>query len=104
VACEGDGAGTPVWQDVFDGTDSTETVSLAGVYDQIVKPLANIATVATNSLTWPFSGSVAGLYDGDCPLAFVVFVSHNAETSTNAWSATEGDHSVQATGQYLTVI
>jgi hypothetical protein len=105
VAAEGDGAGTPVWQDVFDGTDSTETVSLQSVYDQICKVGASIITTASNALVWPFgSFSVAGLYGGDCPLAFGVFVSHNAETSTNAWSATEGDHSIQATGTYLTVI
>jgi hypothetical protein len=104
VGCEGDGAGTPVWQNVFDGTDSTETVSLQSVYDQICKVGSSITTTATNDLVWPFNFSVAGLFGGDCPLAFVVFVSHNAETSTNVWSATEGDHSIVATGTYLTVI
>jgi len=102
VAAEDD---TPTWQDVFDGTDSTETVSLQNVYDQICKPLASIATTASNSLTWPFGlASVAALFGGNVPDQFVFFVSHNAETSTNAWSATEGDHAMKYTPVYLTVI
>lgn len=95
---------TPAWPDVFDGTDSTETVSLQSVYDQVCKVGAEITTTATDALVWPFQFSVAGLFDGECPLAFVVFVSHNAETSTNSWSSTEGDHSVRYTGTYLTVL
>jgi len=102
VAAEDD---TPTWQDVFDGTDSAETVSLQNVYDQICKVGASIATTASNSLTWPFGAfSVAGLFGGNVPDQFVFFVSHNAETSTNAWSATEGDHAVKMTPVYLTVI
>jgi len=102
VAAEDD---TPTWQDVFDGTDSTETVSLQNVYDQICKLLASIATTASNSLTWPFGlTSVAGLFGGNVPDQFVFFVSHNAETSTNAWSATEGDHAIKYTPVFLTVI
>ncbi len=102
VAAEDD---TPTWQNVFDGTDSTETVSLQSVYDQICKVLASITTTATDALTWPFGlTSVAGLYGGNVPDQFVFFVSHSAETSTNAWSATEGDHSIKYTPVYLTVI
>lgn len=102
VAAEDD---SPTWQDVFDGTDSTETVSLQSVYDQVCKVLASITTTASNALTWPFGmTSVAGQYGGNIPDQFVFFVSHNAETSTNAWSATEGDHAVKMTPVYLTVI
>ncbi len=102
VAAEDD---TPTWQDVFDGTDSVETVSLQNVYDQICKPLAVITTTATNALVWPFGlTSVAGLFNGNVPDQFTFFVSHNAETSTNAWSATEGDHALKYTPVYLTVI
>lgn len=102
VAAEDD---TPTWQDVFDGTDSVETVSLQNVYDQICKIAANITTTATNALVWPFGlTSVAGLFGGNVPDQFDLFISHNAETSTNAWSATEGDHAVRYTPVYLTVI
>ncbi len=102
VAAEDD---TPNWSDVFDGTDSTETVSLQSVYDQICKVGASISTTSSNALVWPFGMfSVAGLFGGNVPDQFVFFVSHNAETSTNAWSATEGDHAVKMTPVYLTVI
>lgn len=102
VAAEDD---TPTWPDVFDGSDSVETVSLQNVYDQVCKIAALIATTASNSLVWPFAPtSVASLFGGNCPFKFVVFISHNAETSTNAWSSTEGDHALKATGTYLTVI
>lgn len=95
---------TPTWPDVFDGTDSTETVSLQNVYDQVCRVAASITTTASNALVWPFAPtSVANLFGGNCPFKFVVFVSHNAETSTNGWSSTEGDHAVKVTPVYLTV-
>jgi len=105
VAVVGAEDDTPTWQDVFDGSDSTETVSLQNVYDQICKVVATITTTATNSLVWPFGvNSVAAMFGGNIPIQFVLFISHNIETSTNAWSATEGDHAVRYTPVYLTVI
>jgi hypothetical protein len=78
---------------------------LQNVYDQICKVGASITTTGTNALVWPFGMfSVAGLYGGNIPDQFTFFVSHNAETSTNAWSATEGDHAIKYTPVYLTVI
>lgn len=102
VGCLND---TPIWPDVFDGTNSTETVSLQNVYDQVCKVAAQIATTATNALVWPFGPiAIAGLFGGVLPVQHVPFVSHNAETSTNVWSATEGDHLMSHTPIYATVI
>lgn len=105
VAVVGSLDDTPNWPDVFDGTDSTETVSLQGVYDQVCKIAAQIATTATNALVWPFGPvAIAGLFGGVLPVQHVPFISHNAETSTNAWDATEGSHSLKNTPVYATVI
>lgn len=104
VAVVGNLTDTPTWPDVFDGTDSAETVSLQQVYDQVCRTAAVISTTATDALVWPFGPvAIAGLFGGVLPDQFVVFVSHNAETSTNGWSSTESDHDVLTTGVYATV-
>lgn len=96
---------TPTWPDVFDGTDSAETVSLASIYDAVCPTIKDIATDATQR-TWPFQPvAIAGFFGGGVvPGKFVVFVSHSAHTSTNVWSATEGDHGISIQGVYATVL
>lgn len=95
---------TPTWPDVFDGTNSTETVSKAGVFNSICKILSTIGADNTASQTWPWGGSsAAALYSGFVPDQFVFFVTHNIQTSTNGWSATEGDHGIKYTPVYATV-
>lgn len=94
---------TPSWPDVFDGTDSVETVTTADMYNSVCRLVSEIVTDATQR-TWPFGPvALAGLWGGAIPDQFIVFVSHDAQTSTNVWSATEGDHSVRLTGLFLTV-
>lgn len=79
---------TPTWPDVFDGTDSAETVSKSGVFNNICKFLAVIGADNTASQDWPFGlASVAGCFGGWIPDQFVYFVTHNIQTSTNAWNA-----------------
>lgn len=104
TAVVGDRDDTPTWPDVFDGTDSVETVTVQAMYDSICRVASDIITDATQR-TWPYGPvSVASLFGGAIPDQFVVFVSHNAHTSTNAWSATESDHAVKQTGIYATVV
>lgn len=94
---------TPSWPDVFDGTDSAETVSAQGMYDAVCRLASDIVTDTTQR-TWPFGPvSIESLF-GKVPDQFVIFVSHNAHTATNAWSATAGDHVLRLTGVYLTVV
>jgi hypothetical protein len=94
---------TPSWPDVFDGTDSAETVTTASIYNAICRSASDLETDATQR-TWPFGPvSVKSLF-GQVPDQFVIFVSHTAQITTNAWSSTEGDHAVRATGIYETVI
>lgn len=93
------------WPDVFDGTDSVETVSKAGVYDAVCRLLSEIAADATASQVWPFGPcSIAAQFGGICPDNFLFFISHNIQTTTNVWHATEGTHSLKLTGVYATVI
>lgn len=95
---------TPTWPDVFDGTDSTETVSKQGVFDNVCKVLAAIAADNTASQVWSYGlVSVAAMYSGFLPDQFVYFTTHNIQTSTNVWSATEGDHAIRHTPVYATV-
>lgn len=94
---------TPTWPDVFDGTDSTETVSKQGVFDQVCKFLAAISADSTASQTWYFGPqSLASCFGGSVPDQFVYFVTQNIQTSTNAWSATESDHAMRHTPVYAT--
>lgn len=103
VAVVGNEDDTPTWPDVFDGTDSAETVTVQAMYDSVCRLLAVISTDATQR-TWPFGPrSVASCFDGVLPDQWLVFVSHNAHTSTNVWSATESDHAVKRTPIFATV-
>ena len=77
------------WPDVFDGTDSAETVTAVDMKNSGGR-LAGIvnASVATNDAIYPFAPvSVAALFGGVCPRKFSVFVTHDIETSTNALAA-----------------
>jgi hypothetical protein len=95
---------TPTWPDVFDGTDSTETVTDQPTFDSVCRIASDIANDNTASQVWYWGPvAIAGLFGGIVPQQFVVFVSQSAHTSTNAWSSTESDHGVKTTGVYATV-
>jgi hypothetical protein len=73
------------WPDVFDGTDSAETVTTAGIKASICRPAAVITTTSTSNVTYPFGPvSVASLFGGLCPRKFVVFVTHNTAVNLNS--------------------
>lgn len=93
---------TPTWPDVFDGTDSAETVSKAGVFNSICRFISVIGADNTASQSWPFSGaSVAGAFGGIVPDQFVYFVTHNIQTSTNTLASS--GNSISHTPMYATV-
>ena len=92
---------TPNWPDVFDGTASAETVTSAGVFNGICKILSAITAESVASRVYYFAlASVAQLYGGWVPDQFVLFVSHNIETSTNAWHSS--GHDISSTPVYAT--
>ena len=93
--------GDATWPDVFDGTDSAETVSGVGTRDSACKLACVIPTIATSDLGYSFGPiSVASLFGGICPAKFVVFVTHNTAVNLNS---TGGNHFINARGVYNTV-
>lgn len=81
--------------DVFDGTDSAETVTSDGIKKGICKLAASIVTEAVNDRIYYFGPvSVAALFGGVLPRKFSVFITQTAHTSTNA---------LAASGQQVTV-
>lgn len=67
---------TPAWPDVFDGTDSAETVTNTNILDSL--PMIWSGTVSTTSnVTYPIIGALtlAQCY-GIMPQAFAVFFTH----------------------------
>lgn len=92
---------TPTWPDVFDGSDSDETVTSAGVRDGFAKLAAVMSVDATTSnRTYPFGPvSVAALFGGALPKKFSVFVVHNTGVNLNS---TGSNHSLDVTPVYQT--
>jgi hypothetical protein len=88
------------WPDVFDGTDSDETVTSAGVGNGYLKLAAVMNCDSTTSdRAYAFGPvSVASLFGGVCPRKFVVFVTHNTGVALNA---TAGNHFIYTTGVHV---
>ncbi len=92
---------TPTWPDVFDGTDSTETVTDQPTYDSVCRIVSDIANDNTADQVWYWGPvALAGFFGGNMAQQFVFFVSQSAHTSTNTWSAS--GHSIKITGIYAT--
>jgi hypothetical protein len=90
---------TPTWPDVFDGTDSAETVTntqilatLPLLWSGTVSATSNIAYQIINGLT------LAQCW-GIVPDNFEIFVAHNTAVNLNA---TGGNHDIRYRGIYAT--
>lgn len=99
IASEND---VPNWPDVFDGTASAETVSSRNVLFGCGRLVAAISGDSVNSRIYSFAPtSLASLFGGVLPTHFVVFVTHNIQSTTSAWGT--GDNFIYYTpvlGQY----
>jgi len=93
---------TPTWPDVFDGTDSAETVSNVGIKAAICVPVALIAVPAnTSDLGYPFGPRGIRQFFGDAlPVAHVPFVTHSTAVNLNATAA---NHFIKHTPVYETI-
>lgn len=82
--------GTPTYPDVFDGTDSAETITNVGVKGGILRLVASLAVTATTSnVGYGFAPtSIASLF-GYMPQFWGLFVTHNTGVNLNA---TGGNH------------
>lgn len=87
------------WPDVFDGTESTETVTDTEMRDAICRLGAMTLTDTTASDVYYLEvPSVSAVFGGNMPAKFVVFITH----STGANLASSG-HQVTIKGSYATV-
>ena len=91
---------TPTYPDVFDGTDSAETITSAGVGNGMLAQGALLDVDATTSdrdyFVKPFS--VAKLFDWVMPTHWGLFVTHNTGQNLNS---TGGNHVLKYTGVHL---
>lgn len=87
--------------DVIDGTDSTETITSAGVRNSFMK-LAAVLDVDSNTSNrgYPCSFSVAQLFGGVLPPYWGLFVTHNTGVNLNS---TGGNHVFSYRGVTYTV-
>jgi hypothetical protein len=91
---------TPNYPDVFDGTDSDETVTSADIRDSVLPLLAVMATANTSNVAYPFAAtSMAMAYGGVLPRNYGVWVSH--ETGVNL-NSTGGNHRISHKPVYAT--
>jgi hypothetical protein len=89
------------WPYDFDGTDSAESFTSAGQKGGVCRPVAIISGENSANRVYHFGPvSVANAFGGSMPRKFVVFVTHNIQTSTNAWAST--GHQVTVTPVYYT--
>jgi len=71
-------SGTPTWPDVFDGTDSAETVTSANVLNGLAKLAWSCTVDNTTGRAYSFNGvSVASLFGGALPPFYLVYVAHD---------------------------
>src|SRR3990172_6984099 len=102
-----DGGGTPTWPDVFDGTDSAETIGSVAdgvaIKLNICKPIASCpVTVTTSDVPHPFAPlGIRQLFGDGLPVSHVIFVTHSTAVNLNA---TASNHAIHHTPVYATVI
>ena len=87
------------WPDVFDGTQSAETITSALIGAGFMA-LAEVFSPDTSASAVYFFGpvSVANLFGGICPLKFVMFITHSLVQAIAA-----AGHQVTVKGVYHTV-
>jgi hypothetical protein len=89
------------WPDVFDGTESAETITSADIKASVCRYIAVMATSATSNVTYPFGPwSLAAAFGGVLPPKVVLFVTHSTAVALNA---TAGNHKILIQPVYQTV-
>jgi len=89
------------WPDVFDGTDSAETITSANHKASICFFVAEMATDATSDRTYHFGPvSLTSVFRGVMPVKVVFFVTHNTAVNLNS---TAGNHQIRVQPYYETV-
>lgn len=89
------------WPDVFDGTESAETVTSADIKASVCRLVAAMATANTSDRDYHFGPtSIAAAFGGVVPPKFVLFVTHSTGVNLNS---TAGNHQIRIQPVYETV-
>lgn len=91
---------TPTWPDVFDGTDSAETITNDNIKNSIARYVARIqADDGTTGAVYPFGPVHLSSLFGGLPSHHVLFITHSTGVNLDS---TEGNHVLTGTGVYAT--
>lgn len=89
------------WPDVFDGTNSGETITNVEIKTTICRLVALIPTTATSNVSYAFGPvSIAQLFGGVLPQAFSLFCTHNTVAALNS---TGSNHLIRVQPIFQTV-
>ncbi len=89
------------WPDVFDGTDSAETITSADIKASVCRFVAAMATANTSDRTYHFGPvSIAAAFGGTLPPKFVLFVTHSTGVNLNSTAA---NHQIRIQPVFQTV-
>lgn len=92
---------TPTWPDVFDGTDSAETITNANIKNSIARYVARMqADDGVTGRIYPFGPVSLATIFGLMPSLHVVFLTHSTGVDLDA---TESNHIITFQGVYATV-
>ena len=89
------------WPDVFDGTESAETITSADIKASVTRYLAAMATANTSDRTYHFGPvSLASAFGGTLPPKVVLFVTHSTGQNLNS---TAGNHQIRLQPVFQTI-
>jgi hypothetical protein len=89
------------WPDVFDGTESAETITSADIKASVCRFVAAMATANTSDRTYHFGPvSLAAAFGGTLPPKVVLFVTHSTGVALNS---TSGNHQIRLQPVFQTI-
>lgn len=89
------------WPDVFDGTESAETITSSEIKASVCRYVAQMATIATSNVAYHFGPvSLAAAFGGVLPPKIVLFVTHSTVAALNS---TAGNHQIRLQPVYQTL-
>ena len=89
------------WPDVFDGTESAETITSADIKASVARYLAAMATANTSDRAYHFGPvSLASAFGGTLPPKVVLFVTHSTGQNLNSTAA---NHQIRLQPVYQTI-
>lgn len=89
------------WPDVFDGTESAETITSSEIKASVCRYVAQMATSATSNVAYHFGPvSLAAAFGGVLPPKIVLFVTHSTVAALNS---TAGNHQIRLQPVYQTI-